>query len=678
MNKAVKLVVSAAIAAAGVCAFGKTTYTWDTEKLTGDYFDPASWKIGTATCETFAPANNDTLSFTGGHVFEPTFPADAGRLSITGIWDVAANNTLKIAAPAGSEIFLCDQFGASADASTAISGTLDITGTVTYQGAATAYGTLRAMTDSLIDIHGAGTVFGGIYNGKGAPPINGAYGSRHRQRIVVRDGATMTNICIRLGDSNGAVIDFSGEGTIVRDCTSSYTGSGWMTKGCLYVTNGATVVDCSFNVGGSSNTVVVDSAVVSNSDMNVTGNLIVDHQAKWYQKRNSNLSFTGSGSLGKIAGGSYVFANSSGRGALNLTATQDAELVIEGKGTRVDVSTTLGQGDILAVGYSDNHAEPFGECQSRLTVSDEALLLVTREGGYLPDSNQHVGISIGCTRNGIPSCDNELLVKSGGIVTNLGPTKVGGGCQRNTAYAGSNNRLIVSNATFYSRCSVTVCDNKIKEGYPSTNNWISVLDGATYTSDDRLTLGADAAFGGDARCKVLNASLYAGKNLQFGASDATYGGAAFEVGGTNGAASVKALERLAASSGGAQGDLHLKFSIPEAGQVEDGVYLTLRDASVTLPDGGVTAALEVDKAWASSGRKNFVDLMRVSRGGSEGDAATQLERLTVIMNSIPQESLKGCTLSVVTDASDSDFGAKGSLTLRLNAGPRQGLMLLFK
>ena len=101
-------------------------------------------------------------------------------------------------------------------------------------------------------------------------------------------------------------------------------------------------------------------------------------------------------------------------------------------------------------------------------------------------------------------------------------------------------------------------------------------------------------------------------------------------------------------------------------------------ATMSIPESGVDADVKIDYGWATSGRKNHVDLMRISRGGSDADYPKQSARLTTIMNSIPKASLGACTLSIVTNAADTTFSARGTYTLRLNAGPRQGLILLLK
>ncbi len=106
-------------------------------------------------------------------------------------------------------------------------------------------------------------------------------------------------------------------------------------------------------------------------------------------------------------------------------------------------------------------------------------------------------------------------------------------------------------------------------------------------------------------------------------------------------------------------------------------------ATMSIPEKGMDLDLAIDNKWARSGRKNYLDLMRITRGGSGPDFAKQSDRLTTIMNTVPSESLKGCTLSIVTNEVDTAYdtaygGRNGTFVLRLNAGPKRGIMFIVR
>ena len=642
-----------------------TTYTWDATRLTGGYFDPVSWGV-----DTFEPVNGDTLSFTGGHVFEPTFAADAGRLSITGMWNVAKSNTLKIAAPSGTEIYLGDQFGLNTDKAPAVFGTLDLSGKVTIRGCDNAtFGAFKAYGESLVDIHGAGTVVGGVDNAKGQPGINGAYGSQNRMKFCVRDGATVTNLFYFMGNCVGPVFDFSGSNTVVRNFSFKNNGNFRMQEGKGYFTNGVTLADCSdLNFSGYSNTVYIDRATITNTALAVSGSMYVDHDSRFFCK--SSLSLEGNGRRLEIGGGSYVQALGANPG-LKVLAMQDSELVVSGQDTLLEVLANGSWGGIVRIGTETNKNTPYENFQSRLTVKDGAQMLIGAKPGIDITSSSHVGINIGQKAAGEPADHNEMMVLNGAIVSNLASTVVGGGYQ---AYAGSDNRLVVSNATFYTRYVMTIGDNNIQDGRPSTNNCLEVLDGAQATLGGYLRIGnSSASKVGRSRCRVENATLNGSDVIYFAGGDDYWGRSTLEIGGTNGYVRGKSLSLPSGSQAS------LKFNVARAGRSTDLPFLDFfYSATMSIPESGVDADVKIDYGWATSGRKNHVDLMRISRGGSAADYPKQSARLTTIMNSIPKASLGACTLSIVTNAADTAFSAHGTYTLRLNAGPRQGLILLLK
>jgi len=632
----------------------------------GNYFDPASWGVS-----AFEPVNSDTLSFTGGHVFEPTFPADAGRLSITGMWQVAANNTLKIAAPSGTEVYLGDQFGNNVDSAPAVVGTLDLSGKVAIRGRdAATHGAFKALSGSMIDIHGAGTVVGGIDNSGGMPGINGAYGPQNRLRFTVRDGATVTNLFYFMGNCTEPVFTFAGPNTVIRNFKFKNNGNFRMQDGRGYFTNGVTVADCAdLAFSGRTNTVYIDNAMITNTALTVDGNMYIDHGSRFFCKSTFNLS--GSDRRIEIGGGSYVQALG-GNPGLCISAKSDSEMVVSGKNTLLEVLADSNWGGIVRIGTDTNKSTPYENFQSRLTVKDGAKMLVGAKPGIDITSNSHVGINIGQKAAGEPSDHNEMLILNGAVVTNLAATYVGGGYQ---AFAGSDNRLVVSNATFYSKYELRIGDDNVQStDRPATNNCFEVLDGALATVGGYLWLGhSSVSKVGRSRCRVENATLDCGNVLYFYGGDDYRGRGTLEIGGTNGYVRGKSI------TVGATSQANLKFNVAREGRSTELPFLDIfYSATMSIPESGVYADVKIDPQWARSGRKNYVNLMRINRGGSGSDYPIQSARLTTIMNSIPKASLDGCTLSIVTNAADTTFSARGTYTLRLNAGPRVGTLLLIR
>lgn len=657
-----KSIVSTGVAALALAVAGTATATdwiWNTESLAGFYLDPSSWIVSQQIPKTFEPSSTDTLRFAGGHDFAPRFPGDAGLLAVTGRWHVASGNALHVSVPSGTELLLGETFEGSS-----VIGALSLSGKVRLQQVRDSYGFACFYSGSTVDVFGEGTVVRGMPSEKTpTPTFNGSAGPQHNLRFVVRDGACVSNVSYFVGNggySDGSTFAFSGPGTTVR--AFSTKGNLGMRDGRVFITNGVTVAD-SPNLAfyGTNVMALVEDAVLTNSGLSVSGVTTV-RRSRLHGPSVLDLG-SGTGFRKTVADGTSAHVTQ----AVTLSARGDAELLITGAGTRAEVRTTSGNTGMMRIGTQDTRTTPCRAYQTRLAVTDGAYLGVGVADGVNLSERSHVGICIG-QGTGVPADNCELLVANGAVVSNRSSTLVGGGYQ---ARPGANNRLIVSNATFCSHYYLQLGDTSILEGHPSTNNLLAVLDGGQATVGCLQFTGIAGKTGGHA-CRVRNATLRSESDLTVG-SGASFGPATLAIGGTNGYVNTYAAY---VNDGGR---LHLAFDVPREGKTDGRPYLDVRYAATTsISASGIDAEVKVAYGWAMSGRRNFIDLIRTSRGGSAEDHDEMPKRLQAIMDSIPVAPLNGCSLSIVTNLADTTFSGSGTYSLRLTAGPRKGLTVLVR
>lgn len=679
MKSMQKMTMVLGLAGLGASAFA-TNYTWDSSNLMGNYLSPTSW--GLEESATFSPASTDNLYFnaSGGVVYQPTFEANAGQVDIYGQWKIQNGSTLRLVIPDGTSLMLSgDNVGKDWDISRS---TLDFAqGEIkigTPPSDKVPYGRAYLSTGSRFYVHGEGTALLGISDTSVKtvqPGFNANSGRQDNVWVRVYDGAVISNFWFRFGDyGRDCLFELSGEKTVAR--AINFTGGYNFASSFAYFTNGVTIADSTMPFSGTNNTVVVEDAFVTNTAISVAGEMTVSRSrfvgtAPTFCSQATNSTIV-------IKDGSQI---ESRVGRCFLGSKGDSEYRIEGKDVRVDILTTSLHNGILTVGESA-YAPPFKNFQTRLTVTDGAHLNLGAVDGVTMSGDSNMGLCIGATAGYTPACDNEVLFLNGAVVTNKSTTNIGGGYQ---AYAGSNNRLVVSNATYYGAMGVTIGDGNAKKDSsgniecPVTNNVLEVLDGATMIVDGGMNLNVgDTNVCGGATCRVRNATLKIGSAIIARGADMAYGAARLEVGGTNGYAQVK---KISVSD---NSEFHTKITIPAKGKVDELPYLDVTyTATMSIPVKGMDLDLAIDNEWARSGRKNYLDLMRISRGGSGPDFANQSDRLTTIMNTVPSESLNGCTLSIVTNEVDTAYdtaygGRNGTFVLRLNAGPKRGIMFIVR
>lgn len=657
-------------------------YTWDSSNLTGDYLSPTSW--GLAESATFSPVSTDKLYFNaaGGVIYQPTFAANAGKIDIYGQWQIQNGATLRLAVPSGTSLLLSgenvgtDWFLGNA--------TLDIAqGQVSFgtpPSSKVRYGRAGVYRGSRLYVHGEGTSFLGLTDSSETsvqPGLNLNAGRQDNIGVRVYDGATISNFWFRLGDyGQNCVFEFSGENTLAHSIKFNNISSAFGSS-FGYFTNGVTIADSTLPFSGTNNTVVVEDAFVTNSTIGVAGNMTIARSrfvgiAPSFCSQATNSTIV-------IKDGTQIDSRVAWN---NFGAKGDSEMRIEGADVRVDLRTPSMYNGILTVG-TGSYAPAFKNYQTRLTVTDGASLYIGAVDSTMSLSS-NVGLAIGGTAGYTPANDNEVLIKEGAVVTNMSYTYIGGGFQAN---AGSNNRLIISNATYYGALDIVFggdgsrykTDASGNIECPSTNNVLEVLDGATMVVDQALCLNnGNTNQCGGATCRVRNATLQVKSHIMARGADSAFGAARLEVGGTNGYMRIHNIH-VADNS-----EFHTKFIIPAEGKVDDKPYLdVVYTSTMSIPERGMDLDLAINNKWAQSGRKNYLDLMRISRGGSGPDFAKQSDRLTTLMNSISSDALNGCTLSIVTNEVDTAFdaaygGKYGTFVLRLHAGPQRGILFLVR
>ena len=205
-------------------------------------------------------------------------------------------------------------------------------------------------------------------------------------------------------------------------------------------------------------------------------------------------------------------------------------------------------------------------------------------------------------------------------------------------------------------------------GKSSVGSKIVVRDGAKLTVTNSYQ-GASglvyaSASGGDNGIVVDNGELVFKRDyLRFLSSAHASGNDYISMAGTNGFLSVQYL-----NSDGSK--VELRFSVPREGKADGRPYVDLwRDnASYSVfngQPGRFGLKVSADEHWARSGRSNCVDLIRAMK-----ISKNVVSELTAIMSTVDPATLGGMTLSVVEDDTYA--------YLRLNAGPRQGMVIILR
>ena len=372
----------------------------------------------------------------------------------------------------------------------------------------------------------------------------------------------------------------------------------------------------------------------------------------------------GVGSEVTVTGGSDL---STGELVVGAQRSTNMTLRVTGAGTRMSVrcSNPHENSATIHMGYSAS-----GGVNTKAEITDVGVgaQIVVDDGAYLElvptagTQGSAIGLVIGNATNG-DRC--RFTVGPGGEVYSRYGTRIGG--THSTWGGGSLGELLVSNGVYRSDASVTI--NGGTAGNPlraSTNNVLSVVAGGEATFAGTLLFNSTSETG-NGLVRVDNGSLTV-LNVR-ATTSGKYGPSTVEIGGTNGTLTASHLVDVSSP-------LNLRFKIGEAGRstAEPMIHLT-STGYYHLPNtkeglDNFTLRFDIDRKWAESGRRNYVDLLTMDKvtGNSTVDATNKSQLKALKDKIVAGDLINDCRLAVTADGR----------TLRLFAGPRVGTMLLIR
>ena len=492
--------------------------------------------------------------------------------------------------------------------------------------------------------------------------------------LEINDGAKMTvSEGFRLSESGtslqmsgaGTALTVNGSGNVDGDASAAtLTGEG---SGILLTDSAALTITKSITLAlrGASQSLVDDAALVS------TGGVTLG----WTGELPASMTITNGANV-CLQGGITV-----GTGG----TTSNCALRISGKDTYVRCRG-------VTVGYYDNwRSSAFGtNSGNELRVSDGARLDVfpatnaTDPESMNGASQLSDGFVLGRSRG---LYGNHLTAESGAIVSNAHCTILGGGTSSDTWGAGRCGYVKVDGATYVGmrRCLINGCTvtNVTREtmlpGDGSYSNALVAVNGGIIkfpTGEGSIRFNTTSNKSGDAiqgggQIVAQNSRIEFHGAIIEDRADNYYGSDRVTIGGTNGVVRCSSLTTPAETTT----PLILRFKVAEGGRAPDAdaflqLTTTTKNATGISNPGSAKIDLDIDDKWATSGRKNYVDLISLPSSA----VTTALETLRDATLADPEQvaRLGKCTLSVVDDT------VAGKKVLRLNAGPAIGLMLILR
>ena len=672
-----------------VCATGATAtdYYWNPSAATGRLTLLETWGTksgGTWTAATELPTTSDTLILNGGSATLETAEAEYGTDGKVEFpaFKVKNGGILEMVFPAGVQ-YVHGKGGMYVEQNS----TLRVrSGTFFTNGKA-----MQLTSNAKAVFSGPDAMLRTIENG--GQNNNHVLFLDTNPTIELENGAVASNAYF-IAVGAGSCVRLTGAGTrLVAGSTINFSENKSATGSRIEVTDGARVEASSMSIGADESSILLRDITYTNGKTNyrVTLNGMRLSGECLSSTLDTSINFGGTDSrlfvsnctataeqlwwLGEGGGvGSEVTVTggsdlSTGELVVGAQKSTNMTLRVTGAGTRMSVrcsnphenSATIHMGYSASGGVNTAAEITDAGVGAQIVVDDGAYLELVPTAGTTTPGNV-IGLAIGKATNG-DRC--RFTVGPGGEVYSRYRTHIGG--THSTWGGGSLGELLVSNGVYRSDASVSInggtANNPLRA---STNNVLSVVAGGKATFAGSLLFNSTSETG-NGLVRVDNGSLTVLNVLA--TTSGKYGPSTVEIGGTNGTLTAGHLVDVSSP-------LNLRFKIGEAGRstAEPMIHLTSTDY-FHLPNtkeglDNFTLRFDIDRKWAESGRRNYVDLLTMDKvtGNSTVDATDKSQLKALKDKIVAGDLINGCRLEVTADGR----------TLRLFAGPRAGTMLLIR
>lgn len=363
---------------------GQTTYT---SVGSGDWSDGGTWDQGGS-----APGTADNVIVSVGHLIDVSGNEVAANVTINGTVDFSANNaTLTI----NSNLSLSGIVDFSKKSTQLIvNGDVSIIGNSSFTGSPN--GASIAVTgDFLVGVGQTADIGGQSVNISGTTTLNGGLsfsnktGAKSFNAIIISASGSWVNNASQdftIGNitNNGAWTACS-----TTSCVYNMTSSSGSISGDNDITINTLQIDGTASVSNTGSLIITDDLGGTGTFINANGGSLEVVESKNltiatidFSANSNTVTFTGTATNNSIPGTTYhdfIFAQTSGRAAIDASITINNDLIITNGELRATSGTTTIGGDILVQGgeFSPNNAA------ASIAVTGDVIL----SGGLLDYNN---------------------------------------------------------------------------------------------------------------------------------------------------------------------------------------------------------------------------------------------------------------------------------------------------